>query len=400
MPHGMCYLWRPGILALHVLSDSLITLAYFSIPFTLLYFTGKRADLRFSWIFVGFAVFIFACGATHAMEIWTIWYPTYWLAGGIKAVTAIASASTAILLVRLVPVALRVASPAALEAANIKLAKEASERKRTEEQTRGVNELLEARVAERTAELRKAAEEIGRLNAGLEQRVAERTSELEAFSYMVSHDLRAPLRHMQGYVELLTRETAAAPLPDPARRHLQTIADVSAEMGQLIDDLLAFSRVGKVDLDRTRVRPNDLVEETIGGLGMMIRERRIDWQIGALPPVMGDPAALKQVFANLIGNAVKYTRPRDHARIEIGCGGEENGRLIFFVRDNGVGFDMQYSHKLFGVFQRLHRAQDFEGTGIGLAIVQRIINRHDGRVWAEGVLNQGATFYFTLQPEN
>jgi light-regulated signal transduction histidine kinase (bacteriophytochrome) len=228
--------------------------------------------------------------------------------------------------------------------------------------------------------------------------VAERTSELEAFSYTVSHDLRAPLRHLQGYVELLTRETAACPLPDPAQRHLRTIAEVSGEMGQLIDDLLAFSRVGKVDLRRTRVLPNELVQEVIGGLDMAVRERPIDWQIATLPPVLGDPSALKQLFANLIGNAVKYTRPRDPARIEIGCSGETNGRLTLFVRDNGVGFDTQYSHKLFGVFQRLHRAQDFEGTGIGLAIVQRIVKRHDGRVWAESALNQGATFYFTLQP--
>ena len=248
------------------------------------------------------------------------------------------------------------------------------------------------------SEQRKAADEISRLNANLEQRVAERTSELEAFSYTVSHDLRAPLRHLQGYVELLTRETAACPLPDPAQRHLRTIAEVSGEMGQLIDDLLAFSRVGKVDLRRTRVLPNELVQEVIGGLDMAVRERPIDWQIATLPPVLGDPSALKQLFANLIGNAVKYTRPRDPARIEIGCSGETNGRLTLFVRDNGVGFDTQYSHKLFGVFQRLHRAQDFEGTGIGLAIVQRIVKRHDGRVWAESALNQGATFYFTLQP--
>jgi len=232
----------------------------------------------------------------------------------------------------------------------------------------------------------------------LEQRVADRTSELEAFSYTVSHDLRAPLRHLQGYVELLTRETAASPLPERARRYLQTIADVSGEMGQLIDDLLAFSRMGKVDLHQTRVPLNDLVRESIGSLGMATRDRHIEWQIASLPTVLGDPATLKQVFLNLIGNAVKYTRPRDPAHIEIGCGGEENGRVILFVRDNGVGFEMQYAHKLFGVFQRLHRAKDFEGTGIGLAIVRRIIARHDGRVWAEGAPDNGATFYFTLQP--
>jgi PAS domain S-box-containing protein len=236
-----------------------------------------------------------------------------------------------------------------------------------------------------------------RFRATLEQRVADRTSELEAFSYTVSHDLRAPLRHLHGYVELLTQETAASPLPEAARRYIQTITDVSSEMGQLIDDLLAFSRMGNVDLRQTRVRPNELVRESIDSLRMATRDRNIEWQIASLPEVLGDTATLKQVFLNLIGNAIKYTRPRDPAHIEIGCFGEENGRLILFVRDNGVGFEMQYAHKLFGVFQRLHRAKDFEGTGIGLAIVRRIVARHEGRVWAEGVANKGATFYFTLQ---
>ncbi len=250
---------------------------------------------------------------------------------------------------------------------------------------------------------RKRAEEEMRLTeaqfrATLEQRVAERTSELEAFSYSVSHDLRAPLRHIQGYIELLMRQTADAPLPEAARRHLRTISDVSGEMGQLIDDLLAFSRMGSMELQQTTVPTDDLVREAIAGLEPATGQRHIEWQIEALPPITGDAAALKQVFANLIGNAVKYTRPRDLARIEIGFAGEENGRVILFVRDNGVGFDPQYTHKLFGVFERLHRSRDFEGTGIGLAIVRRIVARHDGRVWAEGELDKGATFYFTLKP--
>ena len=251
-------------------------------------------------------------------------------------------------------------------------------------------------------ERRRAAEALQetemQFRSTLEQRVADRTSELEAFSYTVSHDLRAPLRHLQGYVELLTQETAASPLSETARRYLHTIADVSGEMGQLIDDLLAFSRVGKVSLHQNSVNLNELVRESMAAVGMATGERHIEWQIAPLPPVLGDAAMLKQVFSNLIDNAVKYTRPRDPAHIEIGCSGEENGRLILFVRDNGVGFDMQYSHKLFGVFQRLHRAKDFEGTGIGLAIVRRIIARHDGRAWAEAAPNNGATFYFTLQP--
>jgi PAS domain S-box-containing protein len=248
-------------------------------------------------------------------------------------------------------------------------------------------------VLDRT-EHRLAEEKLKRYAVALE----ESNRELESFSYSVSHDLRAPLRHVQGYIELLTRETAASQLSDEAQRYLQTITAASIEMGQLIDDLLAFSRMNQVTLHESHVELDGLVQATVRDLETATQGRNIDWNIAPLPEVIGDPAALKQVLVNLIGNAVKYSRPRDPAQIEIGCAGEEDGRVILFVRDNGVGFDMQYAHKLFGVFQRLHRADEFEGTGIGLAIVQRVIARHHGRVWAEGTLDRGATFYFTLRP--
>ena len=187
-------------------------------------------------------------------------------------------------------------------------------------------------------------------------------------------------------------------MSDKARRHLQTIADASAEMGTLIDDLLAYSRMGQVELRESPVSLDDLVQTTVRGLEMTIAGRNIEWVVAPLPEVLADATTLKQVFVNLIGNAIKYSRTRDPARIEIGTAGEEDGRIVLFVRDNGAGFDMQYVHKLFGVFQRLHSSKDFEGTGIGLAIVRQIINRHGGRVWAEGAVDQGATFYFTLRP--
>jgi PAS domain S-box-containing protein len=220
--------------------------------------------------------------------------------------------------------------------------------------------------------------------------------ELEAFSYSVSHDLRAPLRHIHGYVEMLQRATDGQ-LSEKSAHYLKTITEASLEMGQLIDDLLAFSRVGRAEIRGTSVHLGELVQDVIRGLEMATNGRPIVWQIATLPTVVGDAPLLKQVLANLIGNAVKYSRTRDPAKIEIGCAGEEGGRVVLFVRDNGVGFDMQYAHKLFGVFQRLHRAEDFEGTGIGLATVRRIVARHGGRVWAEGVVNKGATFYFTLE---
>jgi light-regulated signal transduction histidine kinase (bacteriophytochrome) len=195
---------------------------------------------------------------------------------------------------------------------------------------------------------------------------------------------------------MLRRATDGA-LPDKAERYLKVITEASIEMGRLIDNLLDFSRLGRSAMAEFPVCVNELTEETISSLEMAIAGRHIVWRTSPLPRVVGDRSMIKQVLANLIGNAVKYSRERDPARIEIGCAGEEDGRIILFVRDNGAGFDMQYAHKLFGVFQRLHRAEEFEGTGIGLATVRRIVARHGGRVWAEGVVNEGATFYFTLK---
>jgi len=249
-------------------------------------------------------------------------------------------------------------------------------------------------------DIKEAEEKIARLNADLQHRAAQlegANKELESFSYSVSHDLRAPLRHVQGYVQMLAAATEGQ-LSDKALRYLKTINDASVEMGQLIDDLLAFSRMGRAEMSEDSVEPDILMKETLRGLELAVQGRNIEWKIAPLPGVVGDRAMIRQVLVNLVGNAVKYTRQRDPARIEIGCEGEKDGRLIFFVRDNGAGFDMQYAHKLFGVFQRLHRADEFEGTGIGLATVRRIISRHGGRVWAEGKVGEGAAFYFTLQP--
>ena len=247
---------------------------------------------------------------------------------------------------------------------------------------------------------RKQAEvAIQQLNAQLHQRADQleaANKELESFSYSVSHDLRAPLRHVQGYVEML-QQAIDGQLSDKARRYLKTITEASLEMGQLIDDLLAFSKMGRSELHETCDSLDGFVRDAIRGLEIGTRGRNIAWKIAPLPRVLGDRAMLKQVLANLLGNAVKYSRHRDPAEIEIGCGGEEDGRQIFFVRDNGAGFDMQYAHKLFGVFQRLHRTDEFEGTGIGLATVRRVIARHGGRTWAEGQVGAGATFYFTLK---
>jgi PAS domain S-box-containing protein len=243
-------------------------------------------------------------------------------------------------------------------------------------------------------------QQIHELNRNLAQRALQfeqANRELESFSYSVSHDLRAPLRHVQGYVEMLAREMGDG-LSDKSRRYLKTIADAAREMGELIDDLLAFSRMGRSEMREAEVDLNPLIDEVRAGLEPNERGRSIRWNVATLPRVRGDAAMLRQVLVNLLGNAVKYSRHKDPAEIEIGCGGRAEDRLVLFVRDNGAGFDMKFADKLFGVFQRLHRADEFEGTGIGLASVRRIIARHGGRTWAESQINAGATFYFTLQP--
>jgi light-regulated signal transduction histidine kinase (bacteriophytochrome) len=196
-------------------------------------------------------------------------------------------------------------------------------------------------------------------------------------------------------VELVVRH-AGETLNEKSRKYLQTVAESVAEMGRLIDDLLDFSRMGQVDMRQGRIDLNQLVGETIAALEHDTQARNIIWKRQPLPAVQADYALLKQVFVNLLSNAVKYTRPRNPAEVEVGCASENNGEAVLFVRDNGVGFDMKYADKLFGVFQRLHHADEFEGTGVGLATVQRIIARHGGRIWAEAALNGGATFLFTL----
>jgi light-regulated signal transduction histidine kinase (bacteriophytochrome) len=265
----------------------------------------------------------------------------------------------------------------ALQTSNASLRVEIADSKLERDQIRLTNDDLERRVAERTAELTNALKE------------------LDAFTYSVAHDLRAPLRHIDGFIDLLHKRIVFQ-CDDESRRYMYVIADAAKGMGVLIDNLLAFSKMSRMEIKKEPVRLNELVDEIRRELEGDMVNRQIQWSVGELPVVSADPLTLRLAMTNLIHNALKFTRTRETAKIEVGSREEASGETTVFVRDNGVGFDMKYVDKLFGVFQRLHRTEEFEGTGIGLANVRRHIHRMGGRTWAEGVVDGGATFYFTL----
>ncbi|NBR47658.1 PAS domain S-box protein [bacterium] len=245
-------------------------------------------------------------------------------------------------------------------------------------------------------------ESVRRLTETLEQRVAARTSELEAanreleaFTYSVSHDLRAPLRHIMGFIEILEKE-AGSKISEIHRHHLTTIAGAARRMGELIDDLLTFSRIGRSEMQKTSINLRDLLMEALNDIKEETKDRLISWKIGSLPEVLVDRSLMRQALVNLLSNAIKFTSTRTHAHIEVGCESDHPDEHLIFIKDDGVGFDPRYTKKLFGVFERLHNGKEFEGTGIGLANVHRIINRHGGRIWAVGEVDAGATFHFTI----
>jgi PAS domain S-box-containing protein len=503
-PHGFCYNWNSGLVWLHVVSDTLIALAYFAIPIILFALARKRRDIPFHWLFILFGVFFIACGSTHVMEVWNLWHAQYWLAGVLKAVTAVASVGTAVAAAYTIPALLRLPQTNAdletlvaqrtheLAASNealrqnretLGLAQKAARMgawardvttgrstwtseledlfgmepgsitfqdtsqmwpnlvhpddlaavdKAVVQALQAVSEFsCEFRIIRPDGKLRwisargsvlpdgdgrpnrmvgisidvteqKLAEEQFRdLNASLEFRVAERTrdlsnanKELESFSYSVSHDLRAPLRTIDGF-SLALLEDCADKLDDLGSGHLKRIRAATQRMGQLIDDLLNLSRVTRAQLTSHTFDLSAVVSSVADDLQASQPERQVAWHIQPGLSVTGDPQLLRVAVENLLNNAWKYTSRRPSASIGFGKT-DHNGCSAYFVKDDGAGFDPAYADRLFGAFQRLHTAAEFPGTGVGLATVQRIVHRHGGRIWAESAVDHGATFFFTL----
>ncbi len=286
------------------------------------------------------------------------------------------------------------------------LARDVTERVTAGEILKQAHRELENDLRQRSAALQETNQalarsegEILKLSQQLEQRIRDLTAskkELEAFTYSVSHDLRAPLRHMDGFSKILMEEYGPR-LPDEARPILGRIRLASQRMGRMVDELLELSRTGRREPEKRLTGLRPLVEEAAADLAAEAVDREVEWRIGDLPSLDCDPGLTRQVFVNLLSNALKFTRPRHPAVIEVGRR-EIDGEQVLFVRDNGVGFSMKYAPKLFGAFQRLHRKEDFEGTGVGLATVHRIIQKHGGRIWAEAEVDRGAAFFFTLGP--
>lgn len=336
-------MWTPGIQWMHVIADLAIAMAFFTIPFVLLYVARRRRDLPFNALLVAFGIFIVACGLAHVMEVWNLWHGDFWLEGAVKVIAALALVPTGILLWRAVPHILSQPS---------------------QRQLRDVNESL-----------------------------ARANKELEAFTASVSHDLRSPLTTIAGQAGLL--ELSLPNANEEQRRRLTRIQGSVKQMSELIDALLVLSRISRHTLHREIIDVSALAESIVQDLRQKDPARTVEVEIQPGMVVHGDRRLISDLFVNLLANAWKFTSRTEHARIEVGQS-QHGSMATLYVRDNGAGFDMAHEQKLFKPFQRLHGAADFEGTGVGLATVARIIDRHGGRIWAEGKPSEGAVFYFTM----
>ncbi|BAY20987.1 integral membrane sensor hybrid histidine kinase [Calothrix sp. NIES-2100] len=402
IPHGHCYLWKPDLVGLHLISDAVIALSYYSIPLTLIYFVRKRQDVPFKLIFFLFGAFIISCGTTHIMEVWTLWHPVYWLSGVMKALTAIISFYTAIILIPLVPQALALPSPAQLEAANQALQAENIERKRVEQELRLYKEGLEELVEKRTAELAKTNEQLQQeiiqrqqsqeRMAELLQEVESANQELNDFAYIVSHDLKAPLRGISSLSEWLLMDYGDT-FDDPGKELVRLLINRVKKMYSLIDGILQYSRLGNFKEERQQVNLNDVVTDVIE---ILAAPENIQIEIKhRLPIVDAETTRIRQIFQNLLSNAIKFI-DKPQGQIIIDCT-ENNSYWQFSIADNGQGIEEKHFVKIFQIFHKLSNDEESDSTGIGLSLVKKIVELYGGQVWVESEVGKGSTFFFTLK---
>jgi len=381
LPHGYCIAWSPGLLWTLVSADAFIAAAYYSIPLGLFVIAKRRRDLAFHWMFLLFALFIFACGTTHLIGVANIWYPLYRLDATVKVVTAVTSLGTAFMLWPLIPRVLAIPSPSQLAEANRRLEDEIGHRRRAEEALRIANADLERRVSARTVELQRTNEQLARSNADLEQ-----------FAYVASHDLQEPLRMVSAYGRLLERRYADR-LDGDALEFLGFMTDGARRMQSMIDDLLALSRASRGP-DLEPVPLDTALDRAIENLALAIEESGATLHREPLPVVLGDDNQLARLFQNLLSNALKFRgTAAPHIRVTAVARPRE---WIVSIADNGIGLDPAHAERIFLAFQRLHDQGEYPGSGIGLSLCKRIAERHGGRIWVESSPGQGATFSFSM----
>lgn len=375
MPQGQCFFWKPEVLWLHAVSDGLIALAYYAIPVALVHLVRKRRDLAFNWMFLLFGAFIFACGTTHLLGVWTLWVPAYRIDGVVKLGTALLSLGTAALLWPLVPRILDLPSPARMEAANRELQGQIAERRRAEEEVRRLNADLERRVEERTCQLKRS------------------NDDLQRFAYIASHDLKEPLRMVSQYTQLLATRYKGR-LDADADEFIAFAVGGATRMHALIESLLTYARLDTRAGEPAPVDCGALCDQAIANLAVAIREHGARVTRDPLPRVIADAPQIVQLFQNLIGNGIKFShggRPEVHVGAE-----RRDGAWLFSVRDDGIGIDPGQADRIFEVFLRLHHREEYPGTGIGLAVCKKIVERHGGRIWVEPAPGRGSIFRFTL----
>lgn len=397
-PHGHCYLWNDQLVYLHVISDGLIALSYFTIPVALIYLVRHREDLRFNYIFQMFGLFIFACGLTHAISIYNVWYGAYWLSGSIKALCAVVSVGTAIMVWPLMPKVLALPSNKKLRELNEDLRQKSELNIQQRQELEKISAQLTEIVAERNAEL----EQMRHIRAQLEQsniELSRSNDSLQQFSYIASHDLKEPLRTINSMGTML-EQLVSEKLDEKELTMLNFMVDAASRMSNLVDDLRSYTVVGNDETPLTDESLDEIVQTILSDLSVKIEEVGAEVEVKPLGRAKVIKPQFQQLMLNLIGNAIKFSARSTPPRVEIGlsdAGGDEE--LGIYVRDNGIGISPEYHQKIFGVFQRLNKRDEFEGTGMGLAICKKIVGSHRGRIELSSEKGEGTEFRVFLPKE-